>query len=107
MYQPMKAYIAIGCILAVGVIAAQSLTIFVVQPIGAVPDGVTVIMTRLNTMQFIDSADAWCERELDTVSLLCRATVMGRVADQAHILVRLPYFETLYRISTNGKIYDR
>ena len=44
------------------VFAATQLTLFVVQPIGAVPEGRTVVIWRLNTMKFVDSADAWCER---------------------------------------------
>ena len=40
------------------------LDIFVVQPIGAVPEGRTVVIWRLNTMKFVDSADAWCERQM-------------------------------------------
>jgi hypothetical protein len=32
---------------------------------------------------------------------------MGRAADRATILARLPYSETLYKISTGGKTYDR
>jgi hypothetical protein len=90
-----------------GIAAAQFVTVFVIQPIGAVPEGRTLIITRLNTMHFIDSADGWCERKVGRVNLLCRAAVMGRVADQATILVRLPYSETLYRISTNGNTYER
>jgi hypothetical protein len=57
-------------------------------------------------MNFIDSADAWCERRFGGVKL-CRAAVMGRAADRATILARLPYSETLYKISTSGKTYDR
>jgi hypothetical protein len=94
------------CVLAMG-IGAQFVTIFVIQPIGALPEGRTIIITRLNTMHFIDSADAWCERQKGGVSLLCRGLVMAQVAKQATILVRLPYSEALYKISTNGKTYDR
>jgi hypothetical protein len=103
----VKSLLAILCVLAVGVVAAQFVTIFVIQPIGAVPEGRTVIITRLNTMQFIDSADAWCERQAGGVNLLCRGAVMARVVNQAIILARLPYSETLYKISTDGKSYDR
>ena len=103
----MTSLFAILCVLAAIVVGAQFVTIFVIQPIGAVPQGRTLIITRLNTMQFIDSADAWCERRAGGVSLLCRGAVMARVADQASILGRLPYSETLYKISTEGKSYDR
>lgn len=83
------------------------ITIFVIQPIGALPEGRTLIITRLNKTQFIDSADAICEREQGGVSLFCRIGVMAGVASNATILMRLPYSSWLYSISTGGKSYDR
>lgn len=88
------------------ILAYTQLTIFVVQPIGAVPEGRTLIMLRLNKTEFIDSADAMCERIQDGVSLLCRGAVLGAVVKNGTILVRLPYSETLYNISTGGKSYS-
>lgn len=41
------------------------------------------------------------------VSLLCRAAVLGAVAKNSTILLRLPYSETLYLISTGGHVYER
>lgn len=82
------------------------ITIFVIQPIGVLPEGKTLIITRLNKTQFIDSADAICERELGGVSLICRIGVMAGVASNATILMRLPYSSWLYSISTGGKTYD-
>ncbi len=89
------------------VVAYTQLTIFVVQPIGAVPEGRTIIMRRTGNLQFIDSADAVCERETGSVTLLCRGAIMGSVADSDKVLARLPYSEALYSISTDGKRYDR
>lgn len=91
----------------VGVLAYNTLTIFVIQPIGAVPEGRTVIMSRLNKMNFIDSADAMCERETGSVNLLCRGMMNAAVATKATIHARLPFSWTLYEISTGGKRYDR
>ena len=73
----------------------------------ALPEGKTLIIPRLTTMHFIDSADAWCERPMGGVNLLCRAAVMARVAEKATILARLPYSSSLYAVSTGGKTYDR
>lgn len=83
------------------------LTLFVIPPIGALPEGRTIVITRLNKTEFIDSPDAMCERIQGGVSLLCRGMVMATVADRATILIRLPYSEWLYNISTGGKSYDR
>ncbi len=89
------------------VLIYTQLTLFVIPPIGALPEGRTVIITRLNKTEFIDSPDAMCERIQGGVSLLCRGMVMGAVVEKATILVRLPYSSWLYSISTGGKSYDR
>ena len=80
-------------------VVAQNITLFVVQPIGAVPEGVTLIISRMNKTKFIDNADAMCRRELGYVNLICRATALGAVANNADIHARLPYSELLYELS--------
>jgi len=89
------------------VVTYTQVTIFVIPPIGALPEGRTVIITRLNKTEFVDSADAMCERIQGGVSLLCRGMVMGAVLDKATILARLPYSSWLYSVSTGGKSYER
>lgn len=94
-------------IAAAVVFAATQLTIFVVQPIGAVPEGRTLLIWRLNTMEFVDSADAWCERQMGGVNLLCRGAVLAKLGKEDVIIVRLPYSEALYLWSTDGHTYSR
>lgn len=89
------------------VVIYTQITIFVVPPIGALPEGRTVIITRLNKTEFIDSPDGMCERIQGGVSLLCRGMTMGAVIEKSTILLRLPYSAWLYSISTGGKTYDR
>ena len=89
------------------VIAYTQLTLFVVPPIGALPEGRTVMILRLNKTNFIDSPDALCERLQGGVSLLCRGVMMGGVLEKSKIIMRLPYSETLYLMSTDGKTYSR
>jgi len=89
------------------VVAYTQLTLFVVPPIGAVPEGKTVVILRLNKTNFIDSPDALCERIQGGVSLLCRGVMMGGVLEKSKIIMRLPYNESLYLISTDGKTYSR
>lgn len=91
---------------ALTVIVYTQLTIFVIQPIGAVPDGRTLVISRLNKTKFIDSADGVCERTQGGVSLLCRMAVLAGVMENANIYARLPYSESLYLISTGGKTYE-
>jgi len=98
-----------GSIIAIvlALICYTQLTIFIVPPIGAVPDGKTIVILRLNKTNFIDSADALCERTQGGVNLFCRGAMLAGVANNATILFRLPYIESLYLISTDGKTYSR
>lgn len=97
--------LVIAAVLAV--IIYTQITIFVIQPIGMLPEGKTLVITRLNKTQFIDSADGICEREQGGVNLLCRMGVMAGVVKNSTIIMRLPYSSWLYSISTGGKTYDR
>lgn len=99
--------ITLAVVLVIVVLMSTQVTLFVVPPIGAVPEGRTLIISRLNRGEFIDSADAMCERIQGGVSLLCRGMVLGAVGKNAIVLMRLPYSESLYLISTGGKVYDR
>jgi hypothetical protein len=89
------------------IVLFSQVTFFIIQPIGAVPEGNTLVILRMNKTNFIDSADAMCAREMDGVSLLCRGMMMSAIATEGTILVRLPYSEFLYSISTDGKTYGR
>ncbi len=86
-------------------IVFTQLTIFIIPPIGAAPEGRTLVIGRLNKGKFIDSADTMCERLQGSVNLLCRGLVIAAVAEKSTILLRLPYSETLYLVSTSGKTY--
>jgi hypothetical protein len=90
-----------------GYIISATITIFVVPPIGMLPDGRTLILLRHSAvLKFVDSADAICDRKMDGVSLLCRTMAMGTVAQDNEILMRLPYSQSLYLVSTGGKTWS-
>ena len=79
----------------------NSLGFFTIQPIGAIPDGLTLVVLRF------DSADAMCKRELGEVSLLCRMAALGALGDnEKKILLRLPYIELFYLLSTGFMEYE-
>jgi hypothetical protein len=99
--------LAVVVLVVVLLVVYTQLTIFVVPPIGAVPEGKTLVILRLNKGEFIDSADAMCERMQGSVNLLCRGSMLGAVAKNTKILLRLPYSETLYLISTGGTTYSK
>lgn len=96
--------VAVFSIIAV---ACTQITVFVIQPIGALPEGKTLILFRTDRTQFIDSPDAICERETGGVNLLCRIGILGAVVTDDNILLRLPYNEWLYEVSTGRKRYRR
>ena len=102
-----KKMIAIVSIAILTIVFCTQVTFFVVQPIGAVPEGKTLLMLRMNKTKFIDSADGICEREMNGVSLMCRGITMAAVINKGTVLIRLPYSEFLYGISTGGKEYGK
>lgn len=102
-----KKTVALVILIVTFIVIYTQVTFFVIPPVGAMPEGRTVVITRLNKTEFIDSPDAICERIQGGVSLLCRGMVMGTVVNNSTILMRLPYSSWLYSISTGGKTYDR
>lgn len=103
----MKKIAVLVSILALLAIACSQITIFVVPPIGALPEGKTVVILRLNKTEFIDSPDAMCMRIQGGVSLLCRGITMAGVIKNTKILARLPYSDWLYLVSTDGNRFER
>ncbi len=89
------------------IVTYSQITLFVVQPIGAVPNGKTLVILRLNKTNFIDSADAMCVRETGSLNLICRGMMMSAVINKSKILLKLPYSKFLYEISTGGKEYTK
>jgi hypothetical protein len=99
--------VALAVLALLGVVMYTQITVLVQQPIKAMPEGKTLVMLRLANTQFIDSADAICEREMGGVSLLCRISALAAISENATILFRMPYSTVLYEISTGGKHYAR
>jgi len=103
----MKKLLTIGLLAVIAIAIYTQITIFVIPPIGAIPEGRTVIMLRLNKTNFIDSPDAMCDRMQGGVSLLCRGMAMAAVVEKTKIIARLPYSDSLYLLSTDGKRFSR
>lgn len=84
--------------------------IFVIQPLGALPEGATILYWRneLN-LPFIASADGILGDSEAGVSLLGRAVVIAGVAEpiMERKIVKLGYSETLYLWSTGGRTYEK
>lgn len=83
--------------------------VFTVQPIGALPEGVTFIYYSRNPeMPFFSSPDSLCLKIQGYVSLLCRATALGSTTELTkRIIIKMPYNEWAYLQSTGGQKFDR
>lgn len=84
--------------------------IFVIQPIGAIPDGVTIVYWRSGlNLPFVASADGLLEASGEGVSLLGRGIILGGLAKTItqREIFRVGYSETLYLYSTGGKQYEK
>ena len=79
---------------------------FVIQPIGALPEGATVWYWRYNTgLPFISSADGFLVDNQRDVSLLNRGFVLAVLVEPITQLkiASLPYSKMFYLISTGGR----
>ena len=84
--------------------------LFVIQPIGAIPEGATIVYWRLGTnMDFVESADGLVLKTGAGLSLLTRGLALSTSASVVvdRKVVKLPYSSFLYGLTTNGRFYDR
>ena len=83
--------------------------IFVIQPIGAIPEGATIVYWRngLN-IPFIASADGMLSDSDAGVSLMGRGVLLAALAEPLidRQIWRFRYSEMLYLRSTRGKKYE-
>ena len=95
---------------AVAFAAWFSLGVIVVQPIGALPRGATVVYFRLGlNLPFISSPDGLLLKSGREVSLLGRAAALAATASviKERRIISLPYSQALYIWSTGGRQYER
>ncbi len=105
----MKKILSIFIILVICLIAFayNKITIFSIQPIGAIPEGTTIVMWKKENMNFFESPDGLCLKSVGNVSLMCRTMMIGSSIDEENIIFKLPYNERAYLLSTDGKEFDR
>jgi len=78
--------------------------VFVVQPLTALPDGVTFLYYgRGAEIPFFASPDGLCLTRQGSVTLLCRVlTLASNTPLLDRVLIRFPYSPTAYLWSTGG-----
>ena len=83
--------------------------VFTIQPIGALPEGITFIYHSRNPeMPFFSSPDGMCLEIQGGVSLLCRgAAISGSTELMERLIIRLSYSHWAYLRSTGGREFDR
>jgi hypothetical protein len=82
---------------------------FVVQPIGVMPEGITAWYWRAGLdIPFITSPDGYSQKTTGKVSLFSRGMALSAISEniKERIILRLPYSEYLYKISTDGIEYN-
>lgn len=78
---------------------------YTIQPIGAIPDGITLLVMRKQSEPFFNSPDATALRVSGGVSILTRLAALSSLPSD-RIILRLPYFESAYLASTSGHTYE-
>jgi hypothetical protein len=83
--------------------------VFTIQPIGALPEGITLIYHSRNPeMPVFSSPDSLCLEMQGSVSLFCRAAALSAAGDLAdRAIIRFPYSHWAYLRSTGGLEFDR
>ncbi len=86
--------------------------IFVIQPIGAIPEGATIVYWRIGMdidLPFIASADGLLDKSGAGVSLLGRGMLLAKIAGpvKENEIFRMGYSETIYLWTTGGKKYEK
>lgn len=84
--------------------------IFVIQPIGILPEGVTIVYWRSGlNLPFIASVDGLMDESGAGVSLFGRGMFLAKLTQplKEREIFRFGYSETLYLWSTNGKKYEK
>jgi hypothetical protein len=92
-------------ILAVTALFYLFLGFYSIQPIGALPEGRTLLVWRGSGEPFFNSPDAVCLDRMGYVSLMCRSVAMGQ-GPIDRIVLRLPYLAWAYSVSVNGRDFD-
>ena len=98
--------LAVILLIVIVVIIFTQIGVYTIQPIGALPEGVTAIVWRNSGEPFFNSPDALCLKTMGGVSLLCRGLALGE-GPSDRIIFRLPYSHWAYLRSTGGLVFDQ
>jgi hypothetical protein len=100
-----RTWAIIGVIVSACGIIYFTTGLFVIQPIGALPEGRTFWYWRVGTnLPFLSSPDGILLKRVGHVSILGRGLALGTIAQllRDRKIAALPYSDTLYLITTKG-----
>lgn len=106
----MKKIIFPLLLLIIIIISYLSIGILVIQPLGVLPNGATIVYFRYNTnLNFIESPDSIILNKGMRLSILTRAIALSKLAPiiTEEKIAILPYYEFLYLLSTNNQKFDK
>ncbi len=101
-----RRWLSLITLVLLGLFVYTQMGLYSIQPIGAIPNGATVLVWRQGREPFFNSPDAMCLLIQDGVSLLCRGMAMAQ-APANRIVLRLPYQDWAYLASTGGQTFHR
>jgi hypothetical protein len=107
--KPKKGLIVLILLVVIGFCTYYFTGFFVIQPIGALPNGGIFWYIRKDVnLPFISSADSILLKENGSINLLGRAIVLGSVLDEIgdRKICMMPYQKWMYKISTNGREFE-
>lgn len=93
----------LAALASLGILVALYLNtgLYSLPPLGALPEGKTVLVWRAEGEPFFNSPDALCHERLGYVSLFCRGAALMQ-APTDRIILRLPYQEWAFNLSVPG-----
>ncbi len=94
-----------GIILLTCIFIYSNIGIFVIQPIGMIPEGISIVYWRSGTkLPFLSSADGLLLKTTGEVSILGRMVMLGKMSEllEKKTITKLPYSEWFYLKSTGG-----
>ncbi len=86
--------------------------VFIVPPIGAVPEGKTIVLFKPDRLlvqgkfDFLETPDHFQYKNLGKVNLFGRLAAIGAILNGPIILARLPYSSTLEYLANAGSSWE-
>lgn len=95
-------YVILSLIFIVAMFVRTMIGVFIIQPIGVLPEGTTIVYWRGGTsLDFIDSPDGIVLRSGASLTIFSRAAAISSAVEpiMEREIIRLPYSSFLFELS--------